>query len=216
MAYYPIALDITDRKALVVGGGMIALRKVQTLLDFGACVMVVSSEVVTEIKTLAESGRIKFELRGYRSEDITGAAIVIAATDNREVNTQVSTDAHTANIPVNVVDAPELCSFIVPSIVKRGDLTISINTAGKSPALARQVREKIEKVIGPEYSEFANLLGEIRELAKDRIADQHIREQAFKKILASEIPDLICSGHRDDARALALEILESFISSQNH
>lgn len=206
MAYYPIALDLAGKKALVVGGGAVALRKIETLMEFGARVTVVSPEALPDIERLAGSGKITFERRGYLSMDLAGAVIVIAATDDREVNMQVSEDARAANVPVNVVDVPDLCSFIVPANVTRGDLVISITTAGKSPALARRVREKIEEMFGPEYGEFADLLGEMRELAKERIDSQQAREKIFKAILDSEVLDLLRAGRREDAHALALDI----------
>lgn len=206
MAYYPIAVDLTDKKVLVVGGGTVALRKVQTLIEFGARVTVVAPDVVPEIDHLSEE--VDIRRRGYEKGDLAGAILAIAATDDREVNTRVSEDARAANIPVNVVDVPDLCSFIVPATVRRGDLTISISTAGKSPALARLVREKIEEVFGPEYGEFAEIMGEMRELAKGKIDNQPEREKVFKKMLNSEMLELLREGRRDDARALALEMLE--------
>ncbi|MBI2842408.1 MAG: bifunctional precorrin-2 dehydrogenase/sirohydrochlorin ferrochelatase [Armatimonadetes bacterium] len=207
MAYYPIAIDLTGRKVLVVGGGTVALRKVETLLEFGAEVTVVAPQIVPEIERLAESGSITVERREYRSEDAAGAVVIITSTDDEAVNRRVSEDALARNILVNVVDVPELCGFIVPATVKRGDLTISISTAGKSPALARRVREKIEEIFGPEYGEFADLLGEMREMAKSRIKSQPERERAFKQMLNSQILELLRAGRDQEARSLALSIV---------
>jgi precorrin-2 dehydrogenase/sirohydrochlorin ferrochelatase len=210
MSYYPIAVDLTDKRVLVVGGGAVALRKVETLIEFGARVTVVAPEVTPEIEQLAESGRIELKRRAYEQKDVAERPVLaIAATDSREVNSRVSKDARAANILVNVADDPELCSFIVPAAVKRGNLTISINTAGKSPALARRVRERIEEAIGPEYGELADLLGEMRELAKQQIESQPVRERVFRSILDSEIIDLLRQGRREDARMRAVEILKS-------
>ncbi len=207
MPYYPIAVDLTGKKALVVGGGSVALRKVETLVEFGARVTVVSPEVCAEIDNLAGSGNVEIVRRGYESGDVAGAAMVIAATDDREVNAVVSADAKESGVLVNVVDDPELCTFIVQAVVRRGDLTISIGTSGKSPALARRVREQIEESFGPEYGDLAELMGEMRELAKDLPGSQPERERAFNKMLDSEILDLLRQGRRDDARALAMAIL---------
>jgi len=208
MSYYPIAVDLKDRNVLVVGGGTVALRKVETLLEFGARVTVVAPEVAPDIERLAESGRIELRRRAYERGDAAGPVLVVAATDDRAVNSRVSEDSRSANVLVNVVDDPELCTFIVPATVKRGDLVIGISTSGKSPALARRVREKIEEAIGPEYGELADLLGEMRELVKPRVESQQAREEIFRKMLDSEIPDLLRQGRRADARTLALDILD--------
>ena len=210
MGYYPIAIDLTGKRALVVGGGEVALRKVEALLESGARVTVVAPEVAPEIERLAESGKIVLRRRNYEAGDLADAVLAIAATDDREVNLRVSEDARGANVLVNAVDDPELCSFIVPAMVRRGDLVVSVITGGKSPALARRVREKIEETFGPEYGDLAELLGEVRELARDRIESQPVREGVFEAILDSEVADLLRQGRSADAHVLALEILEGF------
>ena len=212
MAYYPIAVDLTDQPVLVVGGGTVALRKIEMLIEFGARVTVVAPDVMPEIETLAGSGKIALKRRDYELRDIDDAILIIAATDDRGVNSRVSKDAQMANTLVNIVDDPELCSFIVPATIKRGDLTISISTAGKSPVLARRVREKIEEIFGPEYGELADLLGEIREIAKERFKEQSDRQEVFRKIVDSEVIDLLRTGKREGARSLALEILENSLN----
>ena len=208
MHYYPIAIDLTDKKTLVVGGGAVALRKVEVLLEYGSSVTVVSPEVMPELRSLAECGKIEIRLKPYGHEDIEGAVLVVAATDDRNINSQVSRDAQAANILVNVVDDPELCSFIVPATVKRRDLMISISTGGKSPALARRLREMIEVTIGVEYGELTDILGEMRDIAKERMESQAEREKVFTHILDSKVLDLIQRGYHNEARALAIKILE--------
>jgi precorrin-2 dehydrogenase / sirohydrochlorin ferrochelatase len=207
MAYYPIAVDIREKNVLVVGGGTVALRKIETLLEFGAKVTVISPEVVSGIVSLAADGKVELHLRSYRTGDIGTAALVIAATDDRDVNALVSKDAQASNILVNVVDDPELCSFIVQATVKRGDMVISIGTGGNSPALSRRVREKIEETFGQEYGELTAIMGEVRELARTLIGDQPTRETAFKRILDSDVLDLIKAGRTGDARHEASRIL---------
>ncbi|MEN6519541.1 MAG: bifunctional precorrin-2 dehydrogenase/sirohydrochlorin ferrochelatase [Armatimonadota bacterium] len=207
MTYYPIAVDLANKNVLVVGGGTVALRKIETLLDFGARVTVVSPCVSQDIFELTDSGRIILCERCYESSDISKCALVIAAAGDREVNLQVSEDASAAGIPVNVVDDPELCSFIVQSVVRRGDLVISIGTGGNSPALAKRVREKIEEVIGPEYEELTDLMGELREAAKSQISSQSEREEFFNKVLDSDVPELLRQGKREEARKRAFELL---------
>lgn len=207
MTYYPIAIDLTDKRALVVGGGTVALRKIETLIEFGARVTVVSPCINQDIFELGDSGSISVIMRCYESSDIKNCALVIAATDDREINSRVSSDAQAAGVPVNVVDDPELCSFIVQSVVKRGELIISIGTGGNSPALSKRVRKKIEEVIGPEYEELAELMGELREAAKSQISSQTEREKLFNRVLDSNVPELLRQGRREEARKLAFELL---------
>jgi precorrin-2 dehydrogenase / sirohydrochlorin ferrochelatase len=209
MAYYPIAVDITDKNVLVVGGGVVAQRKIETLIEFGASVRVVSPEVTADIENLSNSGAISLIRRGYESGDLADVSLVVAATDDRIINSKVSEDARALGILINVVDDPELCTFIVQSVVKRGDLTISIGTGGRSPALSKHVRKKIEETFGPEYGELAELLGELRDKAKLSIPSQKQREQVFKEILASGVLDLLKNGKKDEAWTLAREIMDS-------
>src|SRR5262245_26533707 len=133
--YYPIAIDLTKKKVLIVGGGKVAARKVETLLEYGADVTVVSPQVEPEIEEFAQAGKIALKKKAYETADMDGITVVIAATDDKDVNTRVSEDAMACRALVNVVDVPELCDFIVPATVKRGDLLLAIWTGGKSPAL---------------------------------------------------------------------------------
>ncbi len=206
MAYYPVMMDLTGRTVLVVGGGKVAIRKVEMLLDFGAQVNVISPKVIPELQSLIDAHLVNIQRRTYREGDIVGAAIVIAATADRETNTKVSQDACQAGIPVNVVDDPELCSFIVPAIVRRGDITIAISTSGTSPALAARIKQRVGEVIGSDYAELAKLMGEMRRIVQRDIPNQANREAALKEILDSTVPDLITKGQHKAARAAAEEI----------
>lgn len=206
MSYYPISVDLTGKTVLVVGGGEVALRKVERLLEYCARVLVVAPDVLPSIEILAESGKIDLRLQYYSVEDLDGVTLVIAATDDPAVNRQVSDDARTINVLVNVVDTPDLCSFIVPATVRRGDLTISISTSGKSPALAKLLRKKCEDLFGEHYGELNDLLGELRELAKSEIDSQWEREKLFNELLSSDVPDLLQNGQHEQARELALEL----------
>lgn len=212
--YYPIAIDLTDKKVLVVGGGAVALRKIETLIEFGARVNVVAPCINQDIIDLGGYGRVIINQRDYETSDMEGCALVIAATDDREVNLRVSRDANSAGLLVNVVDDPELCSFIMQSVVRRGDLAISIGTGGKSPAFAKFVRKKIEEAIGPEYGDLAGIMGELREAAKSRIPEQAEREMIFKKVLSSEVPELLRQGKKPEARKLAFDFL--FFDDEAH
>jgi len=207
MSYYPIAIDLKGRRCLVVGGGSVALRKVEALLEYGAEVIVVAPEVQPEIAALADGHRIVLCRRPYEASDLQGAAVVIAATDDPEVNAAVSRDAASAGVLVNVVDQPELCSFIVPATVRRGDLTLAIYTAGKSPALARRLRERLEKEFGPEYGALADLMGEMREEVKRRYSNRRDREAALRRMLDAGLLEDLRDGNPAEAKRKALECI---------
>lgn len=162
MKYYPVFWDITGKKCVVIGGGEVAARKVARLLDCGAKVHVVSPLLVNELANLKKQGRIGHIAGEYADEQLSGAALVIGATDDEEINASISRDAKARGIPVNIVDDPQKCDFILPSLVERGDLTIACGTGGNSPALARRLREELEAAYGEEYAALLDILGQLR------------------------------------------------------
>ncbi len=162
MKYYPVFLDIRDKKCVIVGGGEIALRKAERLLDCGAKVSVISPKLVPELAALKDRNLISHIAAEYSGNLIDKATLIIGATDDKKTNARISQDARAKNIPVNIVDDPQKCDFILPSIVQRGDLSITIGTGGKSPALARYLREELEGQYGKEYEIFLNILGNLR------------------------------------------------------
>ena len=143
-SYYPVYLSLEGKKCVVVGGGEVAWRKVETLLAAGTKVCLVSPEITPGIDELVKAGKLVHIRREYRTGDLEGAFLVIGATDNEDINRQVACDAEKTGILVNIVDVPKLCNFIVPSKVERGDLIISISTGGTSPALAKKIRKQLE------------------------------------------------------------------------
>lgn len=157
--YFPFMMDIGGKQVIVIGGGTVALRKCELFVRFGADVTVIAPEFCDELEQL--SG-VRILRQSCDLAQLDGAFAVIAATDDREVNRAVSDYCQARRIPVNVVDDPELCSFIVPSTVQRGDLTFAISTGGKSPALAAKIRRELERCYEPEYAERLALLGELR------------------------------------------------------
>ena len=161
-SYYPVFLNITDKRCVVFGGGQVAQRKVGVLLEHGAEVEVISPVLCPELTRMAESREIKATCREYREGDLRGAFVVIAATDDSEANLKVAGEARRNAVLVNVVDDAANSDFILPSLVRRGDITIAISTAGKSPALARKIRTRLEKVFGDEYASLALLIDEVR------------------------------------------------------
>ncbi len=162
MKYYPIFLDIAGKKCVVVGGGDVAARKVKRLCESGAKVSVISPELAPELAALKSENAIEHVAAQYNIKHLEGAVLIIGATDNDKINETISNDARRLGIPVNIVDDPQKCDFILPSIVERGDLTIACSTGGNSPALARRLREELESAYGEEYGTLLKLLGQLR------------------------------------------------------
>jgi len=207
MGYYPIVLEMKDRPVLVVGGGSVALRKIELLLEAGASVTVVAPQVCEDIERMAEEGRLVAYRRAYTEGDVNGYSLVIAATNDRRVNAEVSKDAQGAGIPVNVVDDPELCTFIAPAVLRRGNLMVSITTAGCAPALSKRVREVVESCLGDEYGVLSDIMSEVRVRAKRELPDIASRERVYQRILDSRILDMIREGREVEARNFAFSIL---------
>lgn len=201
---YPIALNLENQACLVVGGGTVALRKIEALLDCGALVTVMAPEVMPIIQKLADEDRIHLEKREYSSAQMRKFMLAIAATDDAEVNERVSRDANQENILVNVVDQPSLCNFAVPATVRRGQLIIAISTGGKSPALAKRLKKQLEAQFGPEYGELVDLMGEMREEVKKRYANQKDREAVLNRMLDLDLLEDIREGRIDEAKRKAL------------
>jgi siroheme synthase-like protein len=164
--YYPISLDVNGKRCVVVGGGEVALRKVNVLLEHEAIVQVISPELCAEIEDLFAAGRIMTAKRPYADGDLAGAFVVIAATDDVVVNKKVADEAEKRRILVNVVDVSNMSNFIVPSYLRRGDLTVAVSTGGRSPALARRIKEELEKNIGEEYALLTSMVGQVRSSVK--------------------------------------------------
>ena len=162
LAYYPMFLNISGKRCVVVGGGRVALRKVRALLEHGASVEVISPDLCPELVELVERGQIRTSCRHYQPGDLQKALIAIAATDNSDINQQVVKEARSEAVLVNVADDLENSDFIVPSCVRRGSMTIAVSTAGRSPALARKIRARLENEFGDEYASLVHLIGEVR------------------------------------------------------
>ena len=180
--YYPVYIDLTGRKAVVIGGGTVAERKVRSLLRARAEVKVISPQLTKNLERQKAKGILTHVCRSYRRGDLSSAFLVIAATASQEINERVSRDAPCL---VNVVDKPDLCNFIVPSLVQRGHLQFAISTSGMSPALARAIRKELEKIYGKEFADYVKVLKIIRKEALSHIKDKKKRT-AFLKSVASE------------------------------
>ena len=182
MNYYPAFLNISGKNVVVVGGGTIAERKVLTLIRAGAVVTVISPTLTKRLFREKEKNTIRHISRTYRKGDLSGSFLAIAATDIPSVNSKV---AREATALVNVVDVPKECTFIAPSVVRRGPLTIAISTGGASPAFSKTIRKELEKTISPDVGEYLSFMGEMRRKALASIRDPKKRER-FLKDLASE------------------------------
>jgi precorrin-2 dehydrogenase/sirohydrochlorin ferrochelatase len=159
---YLVNLAVEGRRALVVGAGAIAHRKIEDLLAARAAVAVVAPEACEPVRALAVAGRIAARWKRYETTDLEGAFLAIGATDDEELNARVSRDAQASGILVNIVDRPALCTFTLPAVVRRGDFLIGVATEGRSPALASVLREDLERQFGPEYAAMVELLGDLR------------------------------------------------------
>jgi|SRR5680860_143048 len=206
--YYPIFMDLKDKSILVVGGGVIALRKVQTLMHHGALVQIVSPRLVPELKELIDEKRCFWLEKDYSVEDIQEAILVFSCTENEDVNTQVAKDAKAHHRPVNVVDDPIKCSFIVPSIMEQGNLKIAVSTGGSSPIVARQVRAELQSLYGQEMAEYLTLLKNWRSLAKSSLPSAK-RSIFWQRVTDGEVRGLIKAQKITEAEGV---IEECFLS----
>ncbi|PYO01070.1 MAG: siroheme synthase [Candidatus Rokuibacteriota bacterium] len=207
MASYPVVLDLGGRSVLVVGGGAVAERKVEGLLAAEATVTVVSPRVTVALALLANEGRIRVRFRSYRPADLRGQVLVLAATNDRGVNARVAADARRRRVWVNAADDPEHCDFLLPSVLRRGSLLVSVTTGGRSPALARVVREDLERVFGSDYALLTDLAGEVRRELHAR--GEKATAKAWTQALRGDVRRLVAAGRRDDARRRLLQALRS-------
>ena len=206
-SFYPILVDLQGKKALVVGGGEVALRKIGPLLHYGAFVQVVARELTAELEQLRSGKRIMFLGREFSEAYLEGAFLVIAATDDAFLNRRVSQEAQKKGLLVNAVDQPADCNFIVPSVLTRGDLLIAVSTSGKSPAFARKVRVELERHFGEEYGFFLTLMGNLRKEIMRLGLSQEENKRAFEELVYSDLLQAI----REKEWDLASQIIEKVL-----
>lgn len=210
MKTYPIALvHLEQRRCVVVGGGKIATRKVEGLLEAGGNVVVISPEVSPELDAIIRQKEVEWWPRKYAPGDLARAFLAIAATDDPEVNAQIWDEATDSSILINVVDDPEHCNFIAPAIVRRGEMTIAISSGGNAPALSRHLRQQLEKQFGPEYETYIRLLSQMRKNALEQIPKENQRE-FWEELVKSEIVERIKAGKDEEARSMAERILLNY------
>jgi len=195
---YPIMLDLEARPCLVVGGGPVAGRKIEGLLEAKARVTVVSPALAPSVLALAREGRLRWWPREYVDGDLVGFALVLVATDDRSVNRQVAAEARERSVWVNCADDPERCDFILPSVLRRGPLTVTVSTGGASPTVARLVREELEGVLPADYAVLTELVAEVRRALRERgIAPDAGR---WRQALDAELRRLVAAGRPAEAR----------------
>ncbi|MFV3371860.1 siroheme synthase CysG [Pseudomonas sp. NY15435] len=209
MDFLPLFHILRGRRALLVGGGDVALRKARLLSDAGAMLRVVAPEVHSELRELIEEGAGELLLRPYAQGDLQDCVLVIAATDDESLNAQVSRDAHERGVPVNVVDAPALCSVIFPAIVDRSPLVVAVSSGGDAPVLARLLRAKLETWIPATYGQLAGLASRFRERVKHRLPDLQQRRKFWEDVFQGPVAERMLAGQPNEAERLLADKLES-------
>ena len=207
MAYYPIMVDLTNRQVLVVGGGSVAGRKIRTLLEYGAVVNLVSKELSPEIKNYTDSGEVRYLGEEFSPVYLEDMFLVIAATDDEELNHRISQIAEAKGLLINAVDQPSDCNFIVPSIIKKGDLVVAVSTSGKSPAMAKKIRKQLTEYFGDEYEPFLRIMGRIRSEVISSGTDHRENSRIFHQIIDSGLFKAVKAGKLNDAAVILSEIL---------
>jgi len=205
---YPIFLNLAGKKCLVAGGGAVAARKIESLAAAGAAVTVVAPMLCPAARALVDKGSARWIEGPFTPQAMDGATLVIAATNVDVVNREVSRMAAERGIPVNVVDQPELCSFFVPSVARRGGLVIAISTSGKSPAVAKRLRKKFEKDFGPEWAVYLEMMGRARERAMAASGGQKRREEMLNRLADSDLFDLVKNGDMETAQKRIEEMVK--------
>jgi len=181
MSYFPFFMEIKDQHCLVVGGGMVALRKIEKLLPFGVKITVVSPAFCSEVEEMEGIIRI---CRKFEQNDINGKLFVIGATDDEDVNGEISALCREKNVPVNIVDDPKKCTFFFPALVKEGEFVAGFSTGGGSPLAAQFIRKKVEDAVPEGFGQVVEVLSSVREQVKAEIHDIRKREKVFKEIFA--------------------------------
>ena len=190
--YYPVFLDTKNRFCVIIGGGQIAEGKIASLLECGAKIKMISPEVTPAVKSMADNGTLLWEKREYQEGDLEGAFLAIAATDNNSVNREIYREAEKRSVLLNVADVTHLCTFIAPSVVRRGEVTVAISTSGLSPALARKLRVELQSSPALDYADLALMLSEVRlELRKEgaKVDPEHWQACLNQEILTMYYSD---------------------------
>lgn len=206
MEMYPVFFKLEQQPVLVVGGGRVAYRKIKTLAQAGAHITIISPEVTSGLAQFIEEHKIEWRQREYRAGDLAGYLLVVAATDKREVNLSVYTEAQQLQKPVNVVDQPDLCSFYLSARVSRGRLQLAISTSGASPGLAGQIRRRLSEEFGPAFKDYLALMDQLRPRLIAALGEEE-RRPLFKALGGQMIFNHLYSGEL----AAAVELVQKLI-----
>jgi siroheme synthase-like protein len=207
--FYPVFLNLKHRRVVVIGGGEVAERKVESLLAAGALITLISPDVTPRLDLLSQQGRIDLRRRRYFPGDCEDAALVFSATDDHTLSEAVLRDARDAGALVNTADQPALCDFIMPAVLRQGDITVAVSTDGTSPGLAARLRDRIAQMIGPEYARLAELLSRVRPEIRRRIPGIAERKALHYRILDSDIIERLKRDDSVGAERRLKEIIES-------
>lgn len=208
MQYLPVCLQVRNSPVVLVGGGKVATRKARLLLRAGANLNVVAPKITDELQQLLVEHGGNWQQSLYRESDLHGRMLVVAATPDRQVNEQIHADATALNLPVNVVDSPDLCTFIFPSIVDRDPLLIAISSSGRSPVLARQLRRKIEAMVPAGYGRLASFAGRLRNRIKAAIPEETPRRLFWEQVMEGTVAEQVMGGRETRAEELLDDLLK--------
>ncbi len=206
MKFYPAYLDLRRRSCLIIGGGAVAERKALSLLEAGADVTIISPLLSPKLSELSESGKIAYRKKIFEEGDLSEKFLVIAATDVPELNISVARACKERHVLVNVAVPPEESTFIVPSVVERGDLLIAVSTSGSSPGLSKKIRRELETLYGPEYQLFLEKLAAIRQEVLAQIDDEQDRRRIFQAIIDSDAIEMLRQGKAHEAEVRMAEL----------
>jgi siroheme synthase-like protein len=202
---YPVFLEMKDRRCVVIGGGAVAERKVEGLVEVGANVTVISPAITDRLRDMLTQGAIRHVAREYRTGDRAGYDLVFVATDNSEINAAVSNEARLLRIWVNSADDPDHCDFILPAVIRRGDLAVAVSTGGVSPAVTRAIREELDEYFTGDYARFVEVAGEVRSQLREKSISADA--DAWNRALQGDFRRLIKEGRAVQAKALLLKTL---------
>ena len=208
--YYPVLLDVRERPATVIGGDQIAAEKAATLAASGARVTVISADFGTELLELAECGVVTLRHKGYEPGDLAGAFVVVAATTDKQVIEAIWQETQSRNQPVNIVDVPRYCTFILPSVLRRGKLAVAVSTEGASPSMAKRIRQQLEEVFPPAYEVYIDLAAEARALLRQHGISYDTRDAFFRDFMTSSILALLGEGELTRAIEVTVELLRAY------
>jgi len=202
MGYYPVFLELAGRRCVVIGGGAVAERKVEGLLRSQAAITVISPRQTKLLKTWAGEKKIDVIVREYQPGDLKGYELAFAATEDKKVNAAVSKEGKASGVWVNAADDPAHCDFILPSILRRGELTVAVATGGASPALSRLIREELESYFGADYAVLVEVAAEARKELKENFLNT--APEQWQKALDENLRSLVRSGKREEAKGYLL------------